>query len=308
MICILALIVFGILGIFSASHRKMAVEAFDCVFRRITMRKCRTNLDKRLKSQLVGKLMRKNKNTARFMKKYFEVFSWIFLLLLLASIVGVGYSGYMYLKWGNCNGPESDEFCVFDSLKGPSFSEQEASVCGAHVDKKQALSTPDVSQEEYVGRADAPITLIEFGCYSCHYTKEAQDVVERILDEYGDNIRFYWLQYPIATHENSMEAAIASECARIQGNWHEYHEGLFGRSPDIGFEDLEECCTEVGIEKMAFDDCLHSQEARDVVDRHLALGSASGVYGTPTFFINGKPLVGPKSYDRMEKEILEALE
>jgi len=59
MICVLAMIVFGIMAIFSASHRPIAKEAFDCVFRRITLKKCKSGLDVRLKAKLIGKLMQK---------------------------------------------------------------------------------------------------------------------------------------------------------------------------------------------------------------------------------------------------------
>jgi len=52
MICVVALIVFGILGIFSAKYRVIAKEAFDCVFRKITLRKCDSRLDSRLKSEI----------------------------------------------------------------------------------------------------------------------------------------------------------------------------------------------------------------------------------------------------------------
>ena len=48
-LCVIALIVFGILGIFSASHREYAKEAFNCVFRKATFRPCNTDFNKKLK-------------------------------------------------------------------------------------------------------------------------------------------------------------------------------------------------------------------------------------------------------------------
>ncbi|MBU1975939.1 MAG: DsbA family protein [Nanoarchaeota archaeon] len=310
MICLIALIVFGILGIFSVKYRKIAAEAFDCVARRVTFRKCTSRLDQRLKSTIVGKLMKRSRGSAKFVHKYFEVFSWFFLILLIVSLGFSAYSIYNYARFGNCNGPESNEFCIFDSIRGPQFSEQEGDVCGApeHQDKTQELKVPDVSDEFFIGPADAPITLIEFGCYSCHYSKKAEPVVEEILDKYGDKIKFVFLHYPILTHENSMDAAIASECARQQGNFWEYHVGLFEKSPDIGFDDLESCCEVVGLEHMAFNDCLEENATRSVIERHIQMGADAGVYGTPTFFINDVPLVGPKSFERMEKVILEELD
>ena len=68
MICIIALVVFGTLGIFSATHRKIAREAFECVFKRINLKPCDSALDKKLKSQITGKLMRKKPKMKRYLR------------------------------------------------------------------------------------------------------------------------------------------------------------------------------------------------------------------------------------------------
>jgi hypothetical protein len=136
MICLLALVVFGILGIFSATHRKIAVEAFDCVFRRLTIRKCTSGLDKRLKSQITGKLMRKSPRLAKFTYGNFEAISWVFTALMVLSLVYTGIGAYNYVVYDNCNGAHSDEFCIFnpaDSGKascGSSFCEENGCECG----------------------------------------------------------------------------------------------------------------------------------------------------------------------------------
>lgn len=117
MICFIALIVFGIMGIFSATHRKIAVEAFDCVFKKLTLRKCSTGLDTRIKSSITGKFLRKNPKTGKFIYKHFEIISWGFTILLIASMVWTGISGYNYYVYGNCNGPSVEDqggLCLFD--------------------------------------------------------------------------------------------------------------------------------------------------------------------------------------------------
>ena len=116
MICLLALIVFGVLGIFSATHRKIAIEAFDCVFRRVTLRKCESGLDKRLKGQITGNLMRKSPRLAKGIYKHFETISWAFTIVLVASLVSTGIGGYNYLMYGNCNGETSQEACFYEGI------------------------------------------------------------------------------------------------------------------------------------------------------------------------------------------------
>ncbi len=114
MICVLAMIVFGIMAIFSASHRPIAKEAFDCVFRRITLKKCKSGLDVRLKAKLIGKLMQKNSKLARPVYKYFEVVSWLFVIIFFVSLIFTVQAGYNLVMYDNCVGPDADpDSCVF---------------------------------------------------------------------------------------------------------------------------------------------------------------------------------------------------
>ncbi|MBN1644978.1 hypothetical protein JW851_02995 [Candidatus Woesearchaeota archaeon] len=126
MICIIALVIFSILAIFSASHRPLAKEAFECVFLRMTLRKCRTGLDTRLKSKVVGKIMQKSPKIAKVVYKNFEIFSWILVLVMIGSLMYSAYGVYNYVSYGNCNGPGSNNFCIYDAageLKSGLFTE-----------------------------------------------------------------------------------------------------------------------------------------------------------------------------------------
>ena len=73
MICVIALIVFGIIGVFSASHRGYAKEAFDCVFRRVTLRKCNTGFNQKMKMKISTGLLKKNKRVGNFVFKRFDL-------------------------------------------------------------------------------------------------------------------------------------------------------------------------------------------------------------------------------------------
>jgi len=143
MICIIAMIVFGVMAIFSASHRPIAKEAFDCVFRRITLRSCQSGLNTRLKSKLVGGLMRKNSRFAKPLYKYFEVISWLFVIIFFVSLIYSGYSVYNIVVHDNCVGPNADpEECIFvpdnsevncgDPLCDEGDCEVCGEVCGCH--------------------------------------------------------------------------------------------------------------------------------------------------------------------------------
>ena len=106
------------MGIFSAKYRKLALEAFDCVARKTTFRPCRTNFDEKMKAKIIGKLMAKNEKVAGIVFKHFELMSWIFTLMMIASILMSAYGVYNWIAFGNCNGPNSTENCYLNDLTG----------------------------------------------------------------------------------------------------------------------------------------------------------------------------------------------
>jgi hypothetical protein len=116
MICILALLVFSVLGIFSASHRELAFEAFECVTSRVKREPCETGLDDRIEASLVGKTLDYSPRLAKILKDYFEVFSWVLLILLVVSGLFAGLGVYNWAVHGNCNGPDSNERCGLNQL------------------------------------------------------------------------------------------------------------------------------------------------------------------------------------------------
>ncbi len=187
MICIIALIVFSILGIFSVKYRKLALTAFDCVFRRVTLRPCQSGMDRKLKNKLVGLMSRKNVKLARFVVKRFELISWMFTILLILSIFFSARGIYFYVVYGNCNGEDSDGFCVFDAL----HPEQEVGVCGDQSisGKTEGFILPTINDDPSIGPEDAKVTIIQFGCYGCHYTKQAEPIVREILEKYEGKIK-----------------------------------------------------------------------------------------------------------------------
>jgi len=111
MICILALVVFGILGIFSAAHRQTAKEAFDCVFKTITLRPCDTGLDQRLRGKIVGWLFRRSPKMAGAVSHHFKIFSWLLVIIFFGSMIYSGIAIYNLAVHGTCD-PENPETCI----------------------------------------------------------------------------------------------------------------------------------------------------------------------------------------------------
>ncbi len=118
MICVLALIVLGIASVFSASHRPLAKEAFNCVFRRVTLRKCQTGFDNKMKMKITGKIMKRSPKLSGMVFRHFEALSWIFMIIFFASLVYSAYSAYNMVVYGSCD-PENPELCVITNGVSP---------------------------------------------------------------------------------------------------------------------------------------------------------------------------------------------
>ncbi len=118
MICFIALFVFAILAIFSARYRPFALEAFDCVFRRVTLRPCTTGFDKKMKMRISTRLLAKNPCLGKFVNKHFEAISWLLTITMIASFFYAALGVYNWWAFGNCNGPNSNAACILNDLTG----------------------------------------------------------------------------------------------------------------------------------------------------------------------------------------------
>lgn len=315
MICLIAMVVFGLLGIFSIKYRVIAKEAFDCVFKRITLRKCTTGLDKRLKSQITGKLMKKSPKTGKFIYKHFEIISWFFTILLIASLIQSGVSGYNFVKYGNCNGKQSDEFCIFDPLgarsENPLLESTQSGSCSVdgNVVDNDDLITPEIGQSASFGNKDSKLKIIEFGCYVCEYTKLAEDVYESVRNNFKDDIEFVFKHYPVHHHVGSFKAAIASECVRLQSveKFWEYHKKIMDNHEPIKNKLLVDFAEDIEIDIEDFYTCLIENKTKTMINNDIYHGKKSNIYGTPTVFIGDEVIVGPKDYFEVSKIIKDKI-
>ena len=294
MICFVALIVFSILGIFSVKYRKLAIAAFDCVFRRVTLRPCQSGMDRKLKNKLVGLISRKNIKLARFVVKRFEVLSWIFTILLLVSIFFSVRGIYFYVVYGNCNGENSGRFCIFDAL----HPNQEVGFCGDPniIGGTTEFIMPSVDNDPSLGPENAKVIIIEFGCYGCPYTRKAEAVVRNIIQKYEGKIKFVYRDFPLPTHQNSMMRALSANCALEQDTFWKYHNLLFDEhfEHNFDFEMALDIANELNLDMAQFTQCLETEKYIEEINKDFEDGKKSGVYGTPTFFINDVVVVGPK--------------
>lgn len=157
------------------------------------------------------------------------------------------------------------------------------------------------------GPAKAPIEIIEFSDFECPFCLRAFPTVSRVLQTYGDKIRFTYRHYPLQNHPNARPAAEASACAAEQDKFWEYHDRLFSGQGKLSLADLRQHAADVGLNAIAFNDCLESHKFAKQVEEDIEAGNRVGVNGTPAFFINGRILSGAQPYEVFQRVIDEEL-
>ncbi len=151
------------------------------------------------------------------------------------------------------------------------------------------LVEPVDSERDHVrGLAEAPVTLVEYGDLECPYCGLAEPGVRELLAGSAD-VRYVWRHLPLRdVHPHAQLAAEATEAAGRQGRFWEMHDLLLAHQDALELQDLQAHAAELGLDLDRFNDDLrrHSSAARIAADVESA--AASGVLGTPTFFVNGR--------------------
>lgn len=162
-----------------------------------------------------------------------------------------------------------------------------------------------VEGQPFLGPENAPIVMVEFGDHNCGYCRMWYlETFSALLDAYPGQIRFVYRDFAILSDE-SFNAAVAAQCAYKQGAFWEYHERLFTRAEAKGLQTYLLFAQELGLESQDFQACLESEWAAEEVMSDMEFASGIGIQGTPTFFINGIPLVGAQPVQNFKK-IIEA--
>jgi protein-disulfide isomerase len=158
------------------------------------------------------------------------------------------------------------------------------------------------------GSASAPIELIEFADFECPYCLQASPTVKKVLDAYGDRIRFVYRNFPLQNHPHARPAAEAAQCANEQGQFWAYHDRLFGDPGKLSDGELKQTAAALGLNADQFNKCVDDHKFAKVVETDAEAGADAGVTGTPAFFINGRPLSGAQPFEAFKRVIDEELE
>lgn len=297
--CLIALIVFGIMGIFSASHRALAKEAFDCIFRRVTFRPCNTGFQNKIKGKILSKLIARSTFLAKMVNKHYEILSWIFFILMVGSTFYVLNGGYNFYVYGSCNGLNESGFCAFDpSGENNKTTTVGDSTCGITQNEVKNVSLNDIDLSSFptqnIGSKD---TVVFIGCYACDYSRKAYPDIQKLVEKKEAN--FVFAHYP-AKGDTTFLGEAGYAVRKVYGDeafW-KLNDYLFTADKDyiLNKANLNAILASFGFDAKKVNEYANKVETKNTMDMEITELNKTNLYGTPTIFINGKPFVGPKPY------------
>lgn len=161
---------------------------------------------------------------------------------------------------------------------------------------------------QYLGSADAPLTVREYEDYGCHNCRDfAANVEPALIRDYIATGKVQWVSYPVAFVNNeSVPGAEAAACAAEQGKFWEFRHLLFANLGVQPFQrtNLVAMAGVAGADPDEFGQCLDQDRFLASVIAQTRAANTFGISGTPTFEINGSRYEGYRPYESTNNDTL----
>ncbi len=173
------------------------------------------------------------------------------------------------------------------------------------------LLLPDqiVATDHIRGSETATVTLVEYGDFQCPACAYYHPLIEQLITSNSSTtLRFVFRHFPLTNHANAMPAAQSAEAAGKQGKFWEMYSMIYenqkawessttAKNIFIGY------AKELGLDEAKFMADYESDETKNKISNDHRGGLKAGVNSTPTFFVNGKKINNPQSYDEFKKAL-----
>ena len=183
----------------------------------------------------------------------------------------------------------------------------------------QEAGPPKVSSKTFLdngspilGNPNAPITLVEFGDYQCHFCNVFFHSTENdILKDYVETgkVRMIFKDFNIIGPD-SVNASHGAHCANEQGLFWEYHDVLYSNwaGENNGWassENLLRFAQEIGLDIDMWTECMKDGKYSQIIVASNDDARTLELTGTPAFFVIGPdgkttPIFGAQPYEVFE--------
>jgi len=158
-----------------------------------------------------------------------------------------------------------------------------------------------------LGPKNAPVTIVAFSDFQCPFCSRVVPTLHDLEKQYEGKIKVVFKHQPLPFHNNAKIAAAASMAANEQGKFWEMHDKLFANQQALDRPNLERYASELGLDMGKFKAALDSNKFDAFITADSNEGMRVGANGTPTFFINGRQVVGAQPIDAFKSVIDDEL-
>jgi protein-disulfide isomerase len=169
--------------------------------------------------------------------------------------------------------------------------------------EQQVAARIEVGNAPVLGPKNAPVTIVEWSDFQCPFCGRVEPTLQQLREEYKGKIRVAWKNQPLSFHPNAMPAAEAAMAAHEQGKFWEFHDALFKKQGQLSPQLYDEVARSLGLDLDRFHASIEARKNAAHIQADMAAGRAVGAEGTPTFFINGKKLVGAQPIEAFKQLI-----
>jgi protein-disulfide isomerase len=178
---------------------------------------------------------------------------------------------------------------------------------------KENLGKINLTNVPAKGPADAAVTLIEYTDFQCPYCSKAHTNVQEILKAYDGKIRILYKSLPLSIHNWAEDAAVIATCAYQQNPealW-QYADYFFENQKTLTKETLPtqalDLAKQWNLNGDALTQCMDAKATIGTIQADMKEAQALGFNSTPSFVVNGRPVVGALPLEQFKQIIDEAL-
>lgn len=228
--------------------------------------------------------------------------------LISASLIFAG------IQFGNRMSPEDLKTQIFTGIDDYIAEQQAKAEEEAKKVKTWQVEGDFADDDPYLGKEDAPVTIVEFSDYECYYCGRFHfETFPQIKANYIDTgkVKFVYRDHPIEDlHANAYSLSYLAECVNEQVDNETYfkmHNKILETIASTGYnyETLSAYAKELGVDTAKLKKCFDDKKYKDEIDADIADAEKAGLRPTPAFIINNTAFSGAYPYEKFS-ELIEA--
>lgn len=154
------------------------------------------------------------------------------------------------------------------------------------------------------GAVSGTVQIVVFSDFECPYCRELAASLDSIVARYPEGVSVTYRHYPLSRiHTAARPAAVAAECAGVEGRFKPFHDALFAAQATLPTTNLVALAEGAGVtaDTVAFSRCMVDPTIIARVRADSMAAVKLGVYGTPSLLVNSWLFAGAPTLEQLDE-------